>query len=145
MDVLELLREAESAGGRERRQALSYLMKTARDMGCSLKMGNGKVPSLNVRYGAHGWSVVDATVKGEVFVHLNADASLQLSDEERATRRTFLLELEGVTMKSADINHYGQTVEKLEEIPSETMRALLRHAVDNIQAVLAEQIQSATA
>lgn len=138
MDVLGLLREAERVGGRERRDAISFLMKTARDMGCSLKMGSGKVPSLNVRFGGHGWSIVDTSVEGAFFVHLNPDSSLELSEEERNSRRAFLNDLEGMKMKSPQVMHYGQTVELLEEIPKETIVALLEHTVGNIRASLAQ-------
>ena len=136
MDVLDVLRLAEERGGKDRRQAISRLLKSARDLGCTFQTGGGKRGGFNVRYGANSYSILDVTTDGTVFVHINPDSALALSTEERASRNAFLAGLDGLTMKNADVQNYGQVTELIEAIPEASVDALLRFALDQIRADL---------
>ncbi len=133
MDTLEILSKAQELGGDARREAMLRTFRTARELGCNVTPGGGKVGGFNVRYGTLKYAVMDMNTKGEVFLHIKHHPSKDLAAEKKERANKFVSELDGVTIKNAPINHYGQTEEPIEEIPEESMTNFLEYVVDVIR------------
>ena len=134
MDVLDVLRLAEEKGGADRRAAITHLLKYARSAGCLFQTAGGKTGGFNVRYGSLGYSLVDVTTEGTVYLHVNPDSGRKLDDETRTARNEFIESLEGVTVKNGPIQNYGQVAEVIEEIPGETMEKFIDFCVTHIRS-----------
>lgn len=133
MDTLDVLRLAEEKGGEARRQAIWHVLRKARDLGCTYNPGGGKVGGFNVRYGNLGYSVLDVNTDGSIFLHVNPDNSITLSDEERASINEWIEGLEGLTVKNGPIQNYGQLSEAVEEIPPTSLDTFLEGTVGRIR------------
>lgn len=133
MDTLEILSKAEELGGEARREAMMRTFITARDLGCKVTPGGGKAGGFNVRYGTLKYAIMDMNTRGEVFLHIKPHPSKDLDAEKKAAANKFVEQLDGVTIKNAPINHYGQTQEPIEEIPEGSLQDFLEYAVDLIR------------
>jgi len=133
MDALDVLRLSEEKGGAARRSAISTLLKFARSKGCVFSAAGGKTGGFNIRYGSLGYSLLDVTTEGTVFVHVNPDAGRQLDDETRELRNQFIADLEGLTPKNAPIQNYGQVAESIEDIPQSTIEKFIEYSVEHIR------------
>ena len=134
LDTLEILEKAEELGGRARRDAMMHTFIKARDLGCDITPGGGKVGGFNVRYGSLKYAVLDMNTRGEVFLHIKHHPNKEMSDDDRNTANHFVENLGGITIKNAPINHYGQAEEPIEEIPMGSLEIFLEYAVDTIRS-----------
>ena len=133
MDTLEILNKAEELGGQERKEAMMRTFITARNLGCKITPGGGKVGGFNVRYGSLKYAVLDMNTRGEVFLHIKHHPSKDLDADKKQRANDFVSELDGITIKNAPINHYGQAEEAIEEIPEDSMTSFLEYVVDVIR------------
>ncbi len=133
MDTLDVLNKAESMGGAERREAMQRVTMMARDRGCRFSVGGGKVGGFNIRYGSINYAVMDVNCAGEVFLHIKPHPSKDITDEEREAANDFVGSLEGITIKNAPINNYGQAEEAVEDIPAESLDRFLEWSVGFIR------------
>jgi hypothetical protein len=133
LDTLEILSKAQELGGDARREAMMQAFITARDLGCKITPGGGKVGGFNIRYGSLKYAIMDMNTRGEVFFHIKHHPNKDLPSEKKARANKFVSELDGVTIKNAPINHYGQAEEPIEEIPEDSMTSFLEYAVDVIR------------
>lgn len=133
MDTLDILTKAEELGGETRRAAMMKTIIKARQLGCDATPGGGKVGGFNIRYGSLKYAVMDLNTKGEVFLHIKPHPNKELSDELRDRGNRFVNELEGVTVKNAPINHYGQIEGAIEELPDDVLDRFLEYAVETIR------------
>ena len=56
MDKLQVIQLAQEKGGRERRDAIEKLMIYARNLGCNIEAGGGRLGGINFRYGGIGYA-----------------------------------------------------------------------------------------
>lgn len=133
MDTLEILSKAQYEGGEARREAMMRTFITARQLGCDITPGGGKVGGFNVRYGTLKYAILDMNTKGEVFLHIKPHPNKELTAEQKDQSNQFVMALQGITIKNAPINHYGQTEEPIEDIPAETLNNFLEFAVELIR------------
>ena len=135
MDTLDVLEKAERKGGTERREAMTYVLRTARDLGCDFNVGGGKAGGFNVRYGSLRYAVMDLNTRGEVFLHIKPHPSKDITDEQRDAANEFVAGLKGFEVKNGPINNYGQIEEPIEEVPYEALEQFLRYTVKNIREI----------
>ena len=133
MDTLESLQKARQLGGDARRDAMMKTFIAARELGCDITPGGGKVGGFNVRYGTLKYAIMDMNTRGEVFLHIKPHPNKDLDADKKQQANDFVNNLEGLTIKNAPINHYGQTQEPIEEIPEETLTDFLEYAVNIIR------------
>ena len=133
MDTLEILSKAQELGGDTRRETMMKTIIKARQLGCDVTPGGGKVGGFNVRYGSLKYAVMDLNTKGEVFLHIKPHPNKDLSDELRDAANSFVNGLEGVQIKNAPINHYGQIEGAIEDVPEEAIDKFLHFAVEQIR------------
>ena len=134
MDFLEILSKAEELGGPERKQALMNTIIKSRALGCDTSPGGGKIGGVNIRYGSLKYAVMDVNTKGDVFLHIKAHPNKPISEEDQTAANKFLDELEGLTIKNAPVNHYGQADCPIEEIPEDAIIKFLEFAVNHIRS-----------
>lgn len=133
MDTLDILNKARELGGESRREAMMRTFLTARNLGCQITPGGGKVGGFNVRYGSLKYAVLDMNTRGEVFLHIRPHPNKDLPDGQKAAANKFIDGLDGITIKNAPINHYGQAEEPIEEIPEDSLETFLEYAVNTIR------------
>ena len=134
MDFLEILAKAEEMGGTERREAMMHTIIKARDLGCDTTPGGGKIGGVNIRYGSLKYAVMDINTKGEVFLHIKAHPNKEIPKDKQEAANAFLDALDGIDIKNAPVNHYGQAAAPIEEIPREALDTFLEFAVNDIRA-----------
>ena len=125
MDKLQVLQEAEKKGGergKERRKAIEGLMIYARDKGCNIEAGGGRIGGINFRYGGIGYAIMDLCTEGDVKLyaqpHPNKTAPAELSDRINK----FLGEhSEDLALKSHPINCHGLLVKKVEDVNKQSL------------------------
>jgi hypothetical protein len=76
---------------------------------------------------------MDVNTKGEVFLHIKAHPNKPIDEDHQEKANEFLTSLDGITIKNAPVNHYGQADAPIEEIPPEALEKFLEFAVDNIR------------
>ena len=133
MDTLDVLDKAEHKGGESRREAMTQVIMTARDLGCDFNVGGGKAGGFNVRYGSIRYAVMDLNTRGEVFLHIKHHPSKDITDEEREEANEFVKELDGFEVKNGPINNYGQIEEAIEEVPIDAIEQFLERTVNKIR------------
>ena len=133
LDTLEILAKAEKLGGEVRKDAMMKTFISARQLGCDITPGGGKVGGFNVRYGTLKYAIMDMNTRGEVFLHIKHHPSKDLPPKMKSDANEFVSNLDGLTIKNAPINHYGQAEEPIEEIPEETLQTFLEYAVETIR------------
>ena len=133
MDTLDILKKARDLGGEERRNAMMQTFVTARQLGCDITPGGGKVGGFNVRYGTLKYAIMDMNTRGEVFLHIKHHPNKDLPVDDKLKANEFVTALDGVTIKNAPINHYGQAEEPIEEIPEDSLTDFLEYAVTTIR------------
>lgn len=119
---------------------MSHAIKYARKQGCKFQPSGGKAGGFNIRYGNLGYSIMDITTDGTVFLHVNPDSGYNLSDEEREARNKFIEDLEGITVKNGPIKNYGQITESVEEIPLPSIENFIDFTVGHIRATFYQAI-----
>ena len=133
LDTLDILKKARDLGGDDRREAMMRTFVAARQLGCDITPGGGKVGGFNVRYGTLKYAIMDMNTRGEVFLHIKHHPNKDLPAETKQKANNFITELDGITIKNAPINHYGQAEEPIEEIPEDSLTDFLEYAVSTIR------------
>ena len=133
MDFLEILQKANDLGGEDRKDAMMHCIILARQLGCDATPGGGKIGGFNVRYGSLKYAVMDVNTKGEVFVHIKHHPNKEIPDDDREFANEFLNSVDGLEIKNAPVNHYGQCEKPIEEIPGEAIESFLEFAVGRIR------------
>ena len=59
MDKLQVIQAAEEKGGKARREAIEKLMIYARNLGCNIEAGGGRIGGINFRFGGIGYAIMD--------------------------------------------------------------------------------------
>lgn len=133
MDKLEVIKNAEEKGGKERREKIEKLMIYARNLGCQVLAGGGAVGGINFRYGSIGYAIMDINTEGEVKLyaqpHPNKTAPAELSEKIN----NFLGNREDLKMKSHPINCHGLLTQKVEEVPLSALIEFLEIALQSIK------------
>ena len=129
MDTLDILNKAQDEGGKARREAMMRTFITARQLGCDITPGGGKVGGFNVRYGTLKYAILDMNTKGEVFLHIKPHPNKELEPDKKESCNSFVMSLDGITIKNAPINHYGQAEQPIEDIPAESINTFLEYLV----------------
>ena len=99
LDTLDILNKAEELGGASRKQAMLQTFRAARELGCDVTPGGGKVGGFNVRYGSLKYAILDMNTRGEVFLHIKPHPSKELEKEKHDDANKFVDSLPGVTIK----------------------------------------------
>lgn len=134
MDKLQVIQLAQEKGGKERREKIEKLMIYARQLGCNIEAGGGRIGGINFRYGGIGYAIMDLNTDGEVKLyaqpHPNKTAPKELSD-----RINDFLEKKGeeLELKSHPINCHGLLKKKVEEINDIALTEFLNTAVEAIK------------
>ena len=133
MDFIEILAKADDLGGPERKASMMKTIICARQLGCDTTPGGGKIGGVNIRYGSLKYAVMDVNTKGEVFLHIKHHPNKEIPDEDREGANAFLESVDGLGIKNAPVNHYGQCELPIEEIPAEALETFLEYAVGRIR------------
>jgi hypothetical protein len=133
LDFLEILAKAADMGGPERKQALQDAIIKARDLGCKITPGGGKIGGVNIRYGSLKYAVMDINTRGEVFVHIKHHPNKAIDPDDQLKANEFLESLDGLEIKNAPVNHYGQVVSPIEDVNTESLEKFLEFAVGRIR------------
>ena len=133
MDTLEVLYKARDEGGIPRKEAMEYLIRKSRSLGCAPLVSDSKEGGFKIRYGSIRYAVLDVNTKGRVYFHIKAHPNKDLPQDLSAKANNFIIELEGVDIKNGPINCYGQVEQPIEEIPQESLDGFLEYAVNIIQ------------
>lgn len=133
MDFLEILAKANDMGGPERKKAMQETIIKARDLGCKITPGGGKIGGVNIRYGSLKYAVMDINTRGEVFVHIKHHPNKDIDPDDQVAANEFLENLEGLEIKNAPVNHYGQIESAIEDIDGDALDKFLEFAVGRIR------------
>ena len=140
MDKLQVIQAAQEKAekeqegkGKKRREAIERLMIYARDLGCQIEAGGGRVGGINFRYGSIGYAIMDISTEGDVKVyaqpHPNKEAPAELHDKISE----YLEKSEQLTLKSKEIKCHGLLNAKVEDIPREALIEFLEVALQAIK------------
>jgi hypothetical protein len=135
MDFLDVLAKAEELGGETRREALMQTIIKARNLGCESTPGGGKIGGINIRYGSLKYAIMDVNTRGEVFLHIKPHPNKEITDEQKEEANLFLTKLDGIEIKNAPVNHYGQANDPIEDIPDEAIDKFLERCVSFIRKI----------
>jgi hypothetical protein len=135
LDALDVLLKAGEEGGQERRDAMEYIIRQARTLGCASLISDSKEGGFKIRYGSIRYAILDVNTKGRVYLHIKAHPNKELPDGKQDEANDFINGLEGIKIKNGPINCYGQVEEPIENIPRESLDQFLHFAVDTIQGI----------
>lgn len=135
LDALEVLLKAREEGGEERKDAMEYMIRQSRTLGCASLISDSKEGGFKIRYGSIRYAIMDVNTKGRVYLHIKAHPNKELPEPKHDQANEFIAGLEGVVIKNGPINCYGQVEEPIENIPRESIDQFLNFAVDTIQTV----------
>ena len=71
--------------------------------------------------------------RGEVFFHIKHHPDKDLPADTKTFANQFITDLEGITIKNAPINHYGQAEQPIETIPEDSVHQFLEYAIKTIR------------
>lgn len=125
MDKLQVLQEAEKKGGergKERRKAIESLMIYARDKGCNIEAGGGRIGGINFRYGGIGYAIMDLSTEGDVKLYAQPHPNKTAPEELSNCINKFLGEhAEDLELKSHPINCHGLLMKKVEDVNRQSL------------------------
>lgn len=146
MDKLQVLKTAESNGnlvkdqdgnptprGKERREKMEKLMVYARNLGCNIEAGGGRIGGINFRFGSIGYAIMDLSTEGDV--KLYAQPHPNKTAPEALTNRInkFLGESADLKLKSHPINCHGLLSDKVEDVNLSSLCEFLEMALQAIK------------
>lgn len=133
MDKLQVILEAEKKGGKPRREAIEKLMIYARNQGCNIEAGGGRIGGINFRYGGIGFAIMDISCEGDVKLYAQPHPNKGAPDLLRERINKFLEEhQEDLKLKSHPIQCHGLLIDKVENVP---LPALVEFLEASLQAV----------
>ncbi|MBQ8035812.1 MAG: hypothetical protein IJ268_02360 [Proteobacteria bacterium] len=117
MDKLQVLQDAEKKGGKARRDAIEKLMIFAREKGCNIEAGGGRIGGINFRYGGIGYAIMDISTEGDVKLYAQPHPNKTAPEALSNTINKYLADNdEKLKLKSHPINCHGLLNQKVEEI-----------------------------
>lgn len=135
MDKLKVIQTAEEKGGKPRREAIEKLMIYARNLGCQVEAGGGRVGGINFRYGSIGYAIMDLSTEGDVKLYAQPHPN-KAAPEELSTRiNKFLKDREELKPKSHPINCHGLLINKVEDMPLSMLIEFLEISLQSIKEV----------
>ena len=132
MDKLQVIQEAEKNGGKARREAIEKLMVYARNRGCNIEAGGGRIGGINFRYGGIGYAIMDISTNGDVKLYAQPHPNKDAPDSLKDRINDFIASREDLKVKSHPIKCHGLLDQKVEEVP---MNALIAFLDTSLQAV----------
>lgn len=134
MDKLQVIQTAEEKGGKPRREAIEKLMIYARNLGCQVEAGGGRVGGINFRFGSIGYAIMDLSTEGDVKLYAQPHPN-KAAPEELSTRiNQFILDKEKkLEVKSHPINCHGLLVNKVEDVPLSSLIEFLEISLESIK------------
>ena len=135
MDKLQVIQIAESKGGKARREAIEKLMIYARNLGCNIEAGGGRIGGINFRYGGIGYAIMDLSTDGDVKLYAQPHPNKTAPEELSNRINKFLENREDLQLKSHPINCHGLLNQKVEDVPLSALIEFLETALQAIKAV----------
>lgn len=134
MDKLQVIQAAEAKGGKPRREAIEKLMIYARELGCNIEAGGGRIGGINFRYGGIGYAIMDLSTEGDVKLYAQPHPNKAAPDSLCNRINQFLKEREDtLELKSHPINCHGLLKKRVEEVKYEPLAEFLEVAVEAIK------------
>ena len=137
MDKLQVLQEAEKKGGergKERRKAIESLMIYARNRGCNIEAGGGRIGGINFRYGGIGYAIMDLSTEGDVKLYAQPHPNKNAPEELSNSINKFLGEhAEDLKLKSHPINCHGLLMNKVEDVNRQSLVDFIELALKAIK------------
>lgn len=117
MDKLQVIKQAEKEGGKPRREAIENLIVYARQSGCNIEAGGGRVGGINIRFGGIGFAIMDISSEGDVKLYAQPHPRKTAPESVCKKINDFLDEHQDeLKLKSHPINCHGLLTEKVENI-----------------------------
>lgn len=135
MDKLQVIQIAESKGGKARREAIEKLMIYARNLGCNIEAGGGRIGGINFRYGGIGYAIMDLSTDGDVKLYAQPHPNKTAPEELSNRINKFLENREDLQLKSHPINCHGLLNQKVEDVPLSALIEFLETALQAIKDV----------
>ncbi|MBO5753370.1 MAG: hypothetical protein J6S69_06720 [Proteobacteria bacterium] len=133
MDKLQVIQLAQEKGGRERRDAIEKLMIYARNLGCNIEAGGGRIGGINFRYGGIGYAIMDLNTDGEVKLYAQPHPNKTAPESLSNRINKFLEDNEQLNLKSHPINCHGLLIDKVENVSYQALIAFLDVAIEAIK------------
>lgn len=135
MDKLQVIQIAESKGGKARREAIEKLMIYARNLGCNIEAGGGRIGGINFRYGGIGYAIMDLSTDGDVKLYAQPHPNKTAPEALSNRINKFLENRVDLQLKSHPINCHGLLTKKVEEVPLSALIEFLETALQAIKDV----------
>ena len=128
-----MIQLAQEKGGRERRDAIEKLMIYARNLGCNIEAGGGRIGGINFRYGGIGYAIMDLNTDGEVKLYAQPHPNKTAPESLSNRINKFLEDNEQLNLKSHPINCHGLLIDKVENVSYQALIAFLDVAIEAIK------------
>ena len=140
MDKLQVIQLAEQKGteqggpekGKARREKMEKLMIYARNLGCNIEAGGGRIGGINFRFGGIGYAIMDISTEGDVKLYAQPHPNKTAPESLSNRINKFLEESEHLKLKSHPINCHGLLINKVEDVDLE---ALIKYLEVALQAI----------
>ena len=144
MDKLQVIQLAEEKGAKEggtehpekgkaRREAMEKLMIYARNLGCNIEAGGGRIGGINFRFGSIGYAIMDLSTEGDVKLYAQPHPNKTAPESLTNRINKFLGERDDLKMKSHPINCHGLLTQKVEDVPLSALIEFLEMALQAIK------------
>jgi len=133
VDKLQVIQAAEEKGGKPRREAIEKLMIYARNLGCQVEAGGGRVGGINFRFGSNGYAIMDLSTEGDVKLYAQPHPNKTAPESLSARINKFLEDREDLKLKSHPINCHGLLAQKVEEVPLSALIEFLEISLQSIK------------
>ena len=133
MDKLQVIQAAEEKGGKKRREAIEKLMIYARNLGCNIEAGGGRIGGINFRFGGIGYAIMDLSTEGDVKLYAQPHPNKTAPEALSNRINKFLEGREDLKLKSHPINCHGLLNDKVEDVPLSALTQFLETALQAIK------------
>ena len=133
MDKLQVIQAAEEKGGKARREAIEKLMIYARNLGCNIEAGGGRIGGINFRFGGIGYAIMDLSTEGDVKLYAQPHPNKTAPEALSNRINKFLENREDLELKSHPINCHGLLTKKVEDVPLSALIEFLETALQAIK------------
>ena len=117
VDKLQVIKLAEKEGGKPRREAIEKLIVYARQSGCNIEAGGGRVGGINIRFGGIGFAIMDISAEGDVKLYAQPHPRKTAPESVCNKINQFLEDRQDeLKLKSHPINCHGLLTEKVENV-----------------------------
>ncbi len=140
LDKLQVIKAAEAQGeergegrGKERRDAIEKLMVYARNLGCAVDAGGGRIGGINFRYGSIGYAILDVSTAGDIKVYAQPHPNKAAPEAMSKSINDYLTQNEFLNLKSPPVNCHGLLIDKIEDIPISALIDYLEFSLQHIK------------